>query len=225
MNQSRFLLFPLTISVFLSYPILALAQKDSRAYISVPIGYSLNYKPTTDLGKNSINKTFLTGIAAGYDFDFIRTELSIIIRNNIKISNKIEYGTNNQYFKILGPIKVNTHNIMLDFYKDFDINSNLTPFVNAGIGITRFKIGNYSFTRHSPNNNKVIGITEKKSSDSLALKVGCGINYALTKYLDLSLAYSYSHIGKISIISPESSKIYPTKLKASEMIASFRFKF
>lgn len=54
---------------------------------------------------------------------------------------------------------------------------------------------------NSAEENKVLGITEAKSSEALALKVSYDINYVLTRSLELSLAYSFSHICKIHIIT------------------------
>ena len=210
----------------------ALTQKSTGSYISVPFGYSfVNNPKSSAFSSGKLKNTPLVGLAAGYDFGGLRTELSFTYRNNLKFTNNYQV-TSTVYNYAFNPMSVKSYSFMLDVYKDFDIGSEFTPFINAGLGVTRFKTGDYTSYRITNSTGFVRAETYPtagaKTSNSFAWRVGAGMNYQLTQSVDFGLAYSFTYLGKVSRLNPHddgtgqvTNKI---KFRANEIIASLKFK-
>lgn len=212
------------------------AQKNF--YVAIPFGYDFLSKPKSNhdatFSDAKIKNTPFVGLAIGYDFGGVRTELSFNYRNNMKFSINDRVAVTDTTYGTYSAMNVKAYSFMLDIYKDFDIGSEFTPYINGGIGLTRFKTGDYAFTKYrSTTNNPILrGATTSagKSSDSFAWRVGVGMNYKVSAAVDVGLGYSYNYLGKIKRENPYSLQkteggMDSVKFRSNEILASIKFKF
>jgi opacity protein-like surface antigen len=235
MNKLK-LLLPCITAASMLVAVHAGASSKKNFYVTVPFGYDFLTNKKNNVGASpsaTLKNTPFVGLGAGYDFGGIRAELSFNYRNKMNaVIDSVRTGT--AAYGKYSEMKIKAYSLMLDLYKDFDIGSDFTPYVTAGLGCTRFKTGDYTFTRYGSRTNLPIrgsSTTESgKSSNSFAWRVGFGMNYKLTDAMDFGLGYAYNYLGKITRIDPygiqkgdgSSNKL---KFASNEIVANIKFKF
>ena len=212
----------------------AIAASKKNFYVAVPFGYSFVSKPKSNDGSFAVAKlknSFLVGVAAGYDFGGMRTEVSFGYRNNMRFTINDVVTKNNGNYANYSSMSVKAYSFMVDLYKDFDIGSDFTPYVGVGLGVTRFKTGDYSYTNYSKA-NVLLQTTSSvgRSSNSFSWRVGLGMNYKLTESVDVGLGYAYNYLGKITRNDPlglrkNTGAVDKVKFRSNEIVANIKFKF
>ena len=85
---------------------------------------------------------------------------------------------------------------MINGYYDIVTIDRFTPYLSAGIGITKNKAGALTTTNRSGNSSYTT-ILEKKSTNNLAWQIGFGSTIKLTNKIDLDLNYKFMDRGKV----------------------------
>jgi len=213
----------------------ASAASRNKFYVAVPFGYSfVNNSKSSEgsLASTKLKNTPMVGLAAGYDFGEVRTEISVGYRNNMRFTINDVVSTGGNY-GIYSSMSVKAYSFMVDLYKDFDIGSEFTPYIGLGLGFTNFKTGDYTFSRYLKSNNQPFGKTATstgKSSTSFSWRIGLGMHYKLSESVDFGLGYAYNDFGKVTRNDPNgilrgTGTTNKVKFKSNEILATIKFKF
>lgn len=81
--------------------------------------------------------------------------------------------------------------LMANVYYDFDLDSDWTPYVGAGIGYARVKADN-TFS----NIGSMTSTSLSKSSGNFAWNLTAGVSYEMTENLSIDASYRYMDYGK-----------------------------
>ena len=217
-----------------------------QTYVSVKLGASIaeandlhnkydnvhnDYSTLTSTYGNGLSRkvseddTVFTGsIAYGYAFETapVRAELEYTFRNKSTLNPALWTNRNTE-------AEVRTQNLMANVYYDFKNSSSFTPYVSAGLGA--------SFNKLNVTESVANVVTERandKKTD-FAWSVGLGLNYEISKNLDLDFAYRYMDSGKVNATHnyreigydydySERSN-YDTKLKNHDFTVGLRYNF
>lgn len=146
---------------------------------------------------NKLKSAASYNVGVGYKInDEIRTDLNLSYR---KMNYKSNIGDELDSTAQKQSIKNCT--IMLNGYYNFINATDFTPYVTAGIGIS--KNNPSAFKDYSTNpNNPSSNIYEGKKSVNFSWDVGFGSKYMLNDNLDLDLTYRYLDLGKIKLLNP-----------------------
>ncbi len=90
--------------------------------------------------------------------------------------------------------KLQVSTLLLNIFYDIPTNSRFTPFIGAGVGLSRIKGKYETVDTDGPH-------TESHNKTNLTWQIGAGISYALTGTVNLDLAYRYTHYGKAKLQS------------------------
>ena len=170
----------------------------------------------------------MVGVGFGYKLsDNTRAEFSIQHRNykynNVKNSiDDIGIETSEATAQ-----KTKNYTGFINGYYDFNNKSIFTPYVTAGIGISRNAAGN-AIERVTLDG---VGLPEKTykglTTNSFAYNAGLGSKVKLNESFDLDIAYKYVNLGKVKIAN--ASNHYkaekPLKLKAHEFTLGVVYNF
>ena len=133
---------------------------------------------------NKVKRANIYSLGVGkYLSKSLRTDLSASIQN-YKLNNT----TTNQ--------KIQSLALMINGYYDIVTIDRFTPYLSAGIGITKNKAGALTTTNRSGNSSYTT-ILEKKSTNNLAWQIGFGSTIKLTNKIDLDLNYKFMDRGKV----------------------------
>jgi opacity protein-like surface antigen len=217
----------------------------SPLYLRLDVGYAWSRDAETrDIGQwlicgngpcstpgtlNDIGDSYVIGAGVGYRVNpNIRAELALAYRGGFDLDQP-DSGAPPTTFK--GSIK--SWNVMLNGYYDFDIGSPLKPYVTAGIGIARNKVGTINATNPAAatlpalfSNYQWVGDTDT----SFAWSLGAGVAYAVGRGT-LELGYRYVDLGDLKIPAqtvifnpgPVSYDGAKGQLRTHEITLGFRF--
>ena len=215
--MKKYLLASLAAVVFAS----AADAADVKPYVSLKGVYakttSTNFKYSghddegTFSGKEKFSdKTYGARLAFGAKIDALRSEL--------------EFGWNKEFSKNYSEVdeddgeidtwkdSFKTKTVMLNAYYDIFTKAGFTPYVGAGIGLSRI-------------NAKIDNV--KASDNSFAWQAGLGVAYNVTDNLALDLGYRYMNYGKAKGTwndDEESGKVN-ARLKTNEVLLGLRYTF
>ena len=132
------------------------------------------------LGKNR----FMLSGAIGYRYDYYRTELEYIWRDNSKWKMSFNGGGNSQSFK--------TRSIMWNHYVDFRPFSAWSPYLSAGLGFTKMQYNSFTYTAaQSYDNNEWFNHKPTR----LTWALGGGVTVKVTNRINVDAGYRYYDIG------------------------------
>lgn len=199
------------------------ANANNGVYTSIKSGISetklksneVNYNTSTGVGshthliKNESKSIYPNiAVAVGYDFSTIspvnaRAELEYTYKNKTTFdADAASVTTFNSYDENV-PAKytntLRTQSLMLNGYYDFKNQSKFTPYVSAGVGVTRIK-----------NNLKDTDIPDgeydfSKSDNHFTWSAGLGVAYNVSQNVALDLSYRYVDAGKFEFKHTHSS--------------------
>ncbi len=113
------------------------------------------------------------GIAAGYDFGMFRIEGELgTIYNEVDKYDSIRASDGSFY----------TVTLMANSYFDIQINSPVTPFLFAGLGLARVSTDDISV-----NNIRIADDTDT----AFAFQIGAGVSFVFWENVDLDIGYRY----------------------------------
>ena len=120
-----------------------------------------------------------------------------VIVNGIIVENHNEHILSEQSQDVgdkIFDIDIKNQILMFNTYYDFKTNSKFTPYINAGLGISRTKLRAFHFMNLGEDGRAII---EDKSTN-FAWAVGAGINYAVNDQASLDFNYRYVDLGDIN---------------------------
>ena len=213
------------------------AYADSGLYTSLKAGVSdtkfEDYKLGLADGNDSLvvkhkdaDETIYPNISAAIGFDFskvskvnARAELEYTYKDKAtfapNISSAILNGVEVQGFEGFPSILVNelrTQSLMLNGYYDFKNKSKFTPYLSAGVGVSRIE-------NKVSINPEALGTSENITTDTnnnFTWTAGAGIAYKVTENVALDLAYRYVDAGETDV----SQSFEGTKLKNTADLVS-----
>lgn len=157
---------------------------DLKQYTSLKANYSMmknDVKQTAadpdDNDKWNIDdKVAGASIAYGIKSGAFRTELEA----NVNLDSEKTYDDLKNTLK--------NNSLFLNAYYDIATGSKFTPYVGAGVGVSRLKV------EFKDDNDKYT-----KSSTNFAWQVGAGVSYAMTEAWALDLGYRYMDNGDVTL--------------------------
>lgn len=183
------------------------------------------------LANNQKYKKSAIAVAVGYDFSSISP---VDIRLELEYMDKGKTTHNPDFNTLIDLVDVweynlpswftnelNIESLMLNGYYDFKNKSKFTPYLSAGVGVTRIK-------------NKITDIdtnvTDKDSDNQFSWSAGVGLAYAVSESFSLDLSYRYVDSGKFNFetnfssnpMNPMHSDI---KLISNEYLLGARYTF
>lgn len=199
--MNKILLAGVALSMFVAFQAKA---TDLEYYVGVKAGFGqldtkLEGEPKKDYDAVSVIPSF------GVRFNkYLRAELEYGV-HGIEEEETISYGSS--FYK--DEIESYTHSGLIQLYADLPNPTILTPFVNAGFGV--------SWTEWEGKERDSLGNVEKDEGDdtSFTWNVGAGVSAKVTDRLSVDAAYRYSDFGKIE----------DTEFTESEFLLGFRYSF
>lgn len=175
MNKVMLMIVLMVVSVLAVSVEMARAQVNGL-YVAPKIGYSWG---DTDPGLSGVLDLNMPGIGAAVGYDFYQAS-GIPVRLDLEYFYRFE--SEKDY---IGGVKgretkFNWQTIMANIYYDFRNNTQLTPFVNGGLGLAYTSI-----------KGKALGAPLSDSSSDFAWSLGAGISYAITDNLAMDISYRY----------------------------------
>ena len=205
------------------------AYADSGLYTSLKAGISdtkfEDYKVDLSVGNDSLvfkhkdaDETIYPNISAAIGFDFskvskvnARAELEYTYKDKATFAPNIS----SAIFKGFPSFLVNelrTQSLMLNGYYDFKNKSKFTPYLSAGVGVSRIE-------NKVSINPEFFGDSENITTDTnnnFTWTAGAGIAYKVTENVALDLAYRYVDAGETDV----SQSIGGIKLKNTADLVS-----
>jgi len=136
------------------------------------------------------NRLMLSG-ALGYRYEHWRAELEYVWRKYTKDDDGFyEY-------------KFKSYSYMLNAYYDFLPYHWITPYVNAGIGLTQLK-----YSAYDPTSGAVDTTDGNYKPLKFTWSVGAGLSVKVTNRFNVDLGYRYYDMGKIRHADVEAQEIY-----------------
>ena len=170
---------------------------------------------------NDIGSSAVLGAAVGARLHpNVRAELAVGYRGSYKLDD-VDAGVPISYFTA----DAKSLSVMLNGYYDFG-SGPLRPYVTAGIGYARNKLGTVELNLPATAVRLPIGGATK---GNLAWSAGLGVGYAMTNRLTLDVGYRYIDLGDIEASSqtlPFNFGPYSGatgKLRAHEITVGLRF--
>ena len=165
-------------------------------------------------------------LAVGYDFSTIsdidaRAELAYTyVGSKTYHFNQI---TDQSYVEETNATnKIKSQSIMLNGYYDFKNSSKFTPYVSAGLGMTRVK-GTY-YNDYNFEDGEV-----SDSSTKFTWALGLGVAYNVWENVDLDLSYRYNNAGKFKFkgapLGESDISNINYKLQSNEYLLGLRYNF
>lgn len=213
------------------------AYADSGLYTSLKAGVSdtkfEDYKLDLENGGQSLvfkhkdaDETIYPNISAAIGFDFskvskvnARAELEYTYKDKAtfapNISSAIINGVEVQFPEGFPSFLVNelrTQSLMLNGYYDFKNKSKFTPYLSAGVGVSRIE-------NKVSINPEALGTSENITTDTnnnFTWTAGAGVAYKVTENVALDLAYRYVDAGETDV----SQSIGGTNLKNTADLVS-----
>lgn len=182
----------------------------SASYFNPYVSGKLSYMFLEADGKNTWNggsnketldrNTWGVNIAFGSSYEFtyggVRAELELNLRDDAELHK--------------GGIKSKLENdsVMANFYYDFTNSTKFTPYVGAGIGMSRLKA-------------KTMGVSKK--DNNFTWQVGAGVAYNLCKNWTVDLGYRYTDAGDLT--KNYGAGKYKVDVESHEVLLGVRYTF
>lgn len=214
------------------------SAKKRKAYIGLNYGLGIankfDYYKDEGLDPTKPKNSHISSLQLGYRFNKdIRAELAFNRFHEFKYENILK-GTNvntgahvmNEYYTQ----EVSANAVFANFYFDINSSRKFIPYVNAGLGISINKAGDFMLEVRDgiddsgkpfeipPN---TIGKGNTKSR--FAWNVGAGLSYKINRKVTLDLInYKYYQLGKISAGPDVGGDYVETKLKIHSVSAGIK---
>ncbi|MFM9976114.1 MAG: outer membrane protein [Beijerinckiaceae bacterium] len=178
--------------------------------------------PTARGSHDSINSTFFGGVGVGYQFNsYLRADVTGEFRGSSAFNYKDSFCFDNvrgacgsgrppsgNGVQGINSIRGNISSTVFLFngYVDLGTWHGLTPFVGAGVGVTRNRIDGIvdnglvdNFTNGAlSGSSSPLQLSRDATKTNLAWALHAGVGYDVTQNLKLELGYRYLNLGKIT---------------------------
>jgi opacity protein-like surface antigen len=177
------------------------AFEKGKFYISGTYGIGIADKFDYDdkeLATRRPSKVNVFGLAAGYQFnDNIRAELSYTGFYGLKYKGEKDQGGDFIDPEIYTYTqKTSLDSLFINTYFDINKFGNIKPYITAGIGVARVKVG--TIIAASNRSNDIAPYADGRNNDQFAWNLGAGINYEINDHIEFNVInYKYNNFGKI----------------------------
>lgn len=175
------------------YGVLELGNAISRfddAKVSVPTNSTVSSAVVDDTD----NSPF-AAIGVGYDWDGKPLRAEIVYRKSGS-QEFVEDTVFTRSLKERTTVKVKEESLMFNLLYDINIdNSNLTPYIGAGVGGSKTKIS--AIQKDYPLTARSASFSEN-SDVNFAWNLVVGVDYDITEKIIMGLGYRYTDAGKVS---------------------------
>jgi opacity protein-like surface antigen len=168
-------------------------KTESPFYARIDVGLS---QPNEKLDSNDTyyNQRLLRsefyGVGAGYIFNKnVRSDLTLTGRTNYKFS----YDGTNDDGNINANQQISSTTLMLNTYYNVPVNDTFSPYVNAGLGVSRISMGDYYATY---NDGELVHSSGSNNNYNLAWSIGLGAQVKLTNNLSCDTFFRFIDMGK-----------------------------
>lgn len=134
-----------------------------------------------------------TGVDAPLNYGNLRSELEFGYNGKAKDSNKFDFVIHNPYEHKYS-LETSVWSAMVNFYYDFNTNTNFMPYVGAGLGYAHVKAKSNVYGTVPMG---TLDLTEKVSKGTFAWNVGLGASYSITQNILLDAGYRYTNYGRV----------------------------
>lgn len=154
--------------------------------------YNMNDKEDSAVSKSraEFGDTWMMSGALGYKYKYFRIEGEYIYRDDIEDEYRSGRGTYKS--------SLESDSFMANIYLDLMPNYWVSPYLNAGIGITRIDLSN-----RDPGGDKVT-----YSEDNFTWMLGGGLSLRLNRCVNIDAGYRYLDMGDINKANINSHEWY-----------------
>lgn len=192
--------------------------------LSIPRDLDGNWLEPNDGGiGGDLKNGALAGAGIGYRFAFgLRTDAAVSYRPHFDLSSEAA-----DRFGNAGTAKsdVSALTVMLNVYYDLPLEGRFTPFVGAGLGFARNRIGSVDYTL----NGAFLDVESGHTETNFAWALMAGGSYAVTDRIALEVGYRYLDAGELktsgSLAFGGSVPALTSDLRSHEVMASLRYSF
>jgi opacity protein-like surface antigen len=148
----------------------------------------------TDWGRIRTRNGFVGGLGAGYQIsEFFRTDLMLQLRElrtrRTDFPTALAEGTGYS-----GSARINAFTAMLNGYVDGHNDTIFTPYLMAGVGVSRTEA---RATVHRTAANNVSSASGRARRTTLAWNVGAGAQAKVSDQVSIDLSYRYVSLGRL----------------------------
>ena len=166
------------------------------------------------------------GIALGYNFadqmSFpVRVELEYTLRGEAKgtmsaWSSVINDETGESLGKLTQRVKARSQTALVNAYYDISTGTALTPYVMAGMGISRTKLS-----------SQLAGSDETRSDSdtNFAWTVGAGMAYAVSEQVTVDLTARYYDAGDVKAYDSDGETYAKASVRGTDLLLGVRYAF
>ena len=219
----------LTILTFYALNANLASAKKRKAYIGLEYGRGIankfDYYKDEGLNPTKPKNSHISSLQLGYKFNKnIRAELAFNRFHKFKYENAAETVNKDTGAHVVDEYytqEVSANAVFANFYFDINSSRKFIPYVNAGLGISRNKAGDFMVEEKNGIDDKgkpfeipltVVG--EGNTKSRFAWNVGAGLSYKINRKVTLDLInYKYYQLGKISAGPDAGGDYTETKLK------------
>lgn len=156
-------------------------------YVGAKLGFShvsaKDVSITNLVGTESDNDTvFSGGVAVGYDFTPIRSELEFLMLADVTGEGSIG-GINGAV------MDYSVKTLMANVYYDFNTSTNFTPYVMAGLG--------FAFVDTEFSDTRGFNLSGDGDDSNFAWAVGLGVGYDINENITLDAEYRFMNLGSV----------------------------
>jgi opacity protein-like surface antigen len=193
------------------------------AGLTIPRDLDGNWFDPSDGGfGGELDKGALLGIGVGYRFGDLRTDLTVSHRfgTDYKADASDQLG-NSGTASADGSVGT----LMLNGYYDIPTGGALRPYIGAGLGLARNRVGAIDYTLNGGSLDREDSHTET----NFAWALMAGVTYAATDRISLDLGYRYLDAGELrssgalAVAGP--APALSSDLRLHEIVVSLRYGF
>ena len=168
-------------------------------YLGIRSGVTKHYHKDQEANTKKLKyrNAFMLSGAAGWRYDYFRTELEYVWRDKIKEQLAQAPGLTDRR-------NLQTQSYMWNNYIDFAPYHWLTPYIGAGIGFTKMKFKETSYSEFA---GKVIRDVQKDTT-RFTWSVGGGLSVKVTNRFNVDAGYRYYDMNSIGEQEITAHEIY-----------------
>lgn len=192
----------------LAAPVSSMAADDSF-YLKANVGIGMaldtdldNIRNSGETAKITYDSGFVGSLAAGYDFaNPLRMEIELL-----RQKNDLELTSYNNFYGGFNDGDLKTHSLMVNGFYDVDTGSSWTPFVGAGIGMSKLDINDPGFQ-------------ESDSDEVFTYQFIGGVAYAVNEDWSIDAQYRFMGTSDATIDDAEFN------VNSSNLMLGLRYSF
>ena len=170
-------------------------------YLGIRGGVTKHYHKddVANTKKLKYKDTMMLSGAVGWRYNYFRTELEYVWRDKIKKTSKSVTG-----FGVTDKLNFETQSYMLNGYIDFAPYHWLTPYIGAGVGFTKMKFRETSYSEFLHDYIRDV----RGNPTRFTWSVGGGLSVKVTNRFNVDGGYRYYDMGSVHEKAVTAHEIY-----------------